>query len=292
MPKPLNIGGMPSVKAFTDVEVIERWRNEASSLQARAQDATTITIYDVIGFDWFTGEGFTVKRLNAALRSIGDKDITVNINSPGGDVFEGIAIYNELALHSGKVTVNIVGMAASAASFIAMAGDVVNIGKSAYIMIHEAMSGIYGTADEQQQVADYTRKISDGIAEIYADRGKHSAAEFRDMMAVGAINLGTYFSAEEAIAAGLADAIFDGEVEAVQPREETSPANYTKREAEGLLTRAGMTRAQARSFLNKFGSTQDAAPNEPDQASGDGDFAAKVAQLAADIRSAQRKAMT
>jgi len=99
--------------------------------------------------------------MQAHKRSIGDKDITVNINSPGGDVFEGIAIYNELAMHSGKVTVNIIGMAASAASFIAMAGDTVNIGKASYIMIHEAMSGIYGTADEQQQVADYTRKIRD-----------------------------------------------------------------------------------------------------------------------------------
>ena len=78
-PKPLNIGHMPAVKAFTDVDVIERWRSEAASVQARAQDDTTITIYDVIGYDWWTGEGFTVKRLNAALRSIGDKDITVNI---------------------------------------------------------------------------------------------------------------------------------------------------------------------------------------------------------------------
>ena len=209
MPKPLNLNVIPSVKAFTDVGVIDRWRNESASVQARAQDETTITIYDVIGFDWFTGEGFTVKRLNAALRSIGDKDITVNINSPGGDVFEGIAIYNELVLHSGHVTVNIVGMAASAASFIAMAGDTINIGKSSYIMIHEAMSGIYGTADEQQQVADYTRKISNGISEIYAERGKYDAAKFQEMMAVGAINMGTFFNADEAIEAGLADGIFD-----------------------------------------------------------------------------------
>ena len=278
---------MPQVKAFTDVEVIERWRTENASTQARAQDDTTITIYDVIGYDWWTGEGFTVKRLNAALRSIGDKDITVNINSPGGDVFEGIAIYNELAMHSGKVTVNIIGMAASAASFIAMAGDTVNIGKASYIMIHEAMSGIYGTADEQQQVADYTRKISDGIADIYADKGNYDAKKFRELMAVGAINLGTYFSAEEAIEAGLADGIFDGEVEQVEPAENTSAANYTKREAEGTLTRAGMTRANARSFLNQFGSTQDAVPEPPTTQDAGGKLAASAAFLAAQFRSAK-----
>ena len=285
MPKPLNLNVIPSVKAFTDVGVIDRWRNESASVQARAQDETTITIYDVIGFDWFTGVGFTVKRLNAALRSIGDKDITVNINSPGGDVFEGIAIYNELVLHSGHVTVNIVGMAASAASFIAMAGDTINIGKSSYIMIHEAMSGIYGTADEQQQVAEYTRKISNGISEIYAERGKYDAAKFQEMMAVGAINMGTFFSADEAIEAGLADGIFDGEVEQVSPNEQTKTENYTKREAEGLLTRAGMTRSNARSFLNKFGGTQDAAPKSPIKQDADGNLAATAASLIASLRS-------
>lgn len=285
MPKPLNLNVIPSVKAFTDVGVIDRWRNESASVQARAQDETTITIYDVIGFDWFTGEGFTVKRLNAALRSIGDKDITVNINSPGGDVFEGIAIYNELVLHSGHVTVNIVGMAASAASFIAMAGDTINIGKSSYIMIHEAMSGIYGTADEQQQVAEYTRKISNGISEIYAERGKYDAAKFQEMMAVGAINMGTFFNADEAIEAGLADGIFDGEVEQVSPNEQTKTENYTKREAEGLLTRAGMTRSNARSFLNKFGGTQDAAPKSPIKQDADGNLAATAASLIASLRS-------
>lgn len=283
MPKPLKLGTVPAVKAFTDSEVIERWRQEAANVQARAQDEATITIYDVIGFDWFTGEGFTVKRLNAALRSIGDKPVTVNINSPGGDVFEGIAIYNELVLHSKPVTVNIVGMAASAASFIAMAGDKINIASNAYIMIHEAMSGIYGTADEQQQVADYTRKISDGIAEIYAERGNYDADKFRELMAVGALNLGTYFNAEEAIEAGLADAVFSGETEEAKPSEATATAHYTKREAEGLLTRAGMTRSNARSFLNQFGSTQDAAPNKPGTQDADGDFAAKVAQLTAEI---------
>ena len=148
------------------------------------------------------------------------------------------------------------------------------------------MSGIYGTADEQQQVCDYTRKISDGIAEIYADRGKYDAEKFRELMAVGAINMGTYFSAEEAIEAGLADGIFDGEVEEVTPSEETSVANYTKREAEGTLTRAGMTRANARSFLNRFGSKQDAAPKHPSKQDAGGTLAADAASLAAQFRSA------
>lgn len=82
------------------------------------------------------GEGVTAKRISAALRAIGEQDIVVNLNSPGGDMFEGLAIYNLLRAHSGKVTVNILGIAASAASIIAMAGDEIKMGRGAFLMIH------------------------------------------------------------------------------------------------------------------------------------------------------------
>ncbi|EJN19736.1 protease subunit of ATP-dependent protease, partial [Pseudomonas sp. GM78] len=75
----------------------------------------TITMYGIIGEDWF-GEGVTLKRVDAALRAIGDKPVTVYINSPGGDMFEGIAIYNRLIEHSQEVTIKVLGLAASAAS--------------------------------------------------------------------------------------------------------------------------------------------------------------------------------
>ncbi|MBN0106041.1 Clp protease ClpP, partial [Pseudomonas aeruginosa] len=93
--------------------------------------------YEPIGYDWWTGEGVTAKRIAGALRAIGgDVDVTVNINSPGGDVFEGLAIYNLLREHKGKVTVRVLGLAASAASFIAMAADEVKIARAGFLMIH------------------------------------------------------------------------------------------------------------------------------------------------------------
>src|SRR5690606_18124282 len=90
---------------------------------AAIDGSDTITILDVIGYDWWTGEGVTAKRVSAALRAIGEKPVTVLINSPGGDFFEGVTIYNMLRAHPSKVTVQILGIAASAASVIAMAAD-------------------------------------------------------------------------------------------------------------------------------------------------------------------------
>ena len=96
-----------------------RWN---SGVKAASEDDNTISILDPIGEDWY-GNGVTSKRVSAALRAIGKTDVTVSINSPGGDYFEGLAIYNLLRDHPAKVTVKIVGIAASAASVIAMAAD-------------------------------------------------------------------------------------------------------------------------------------------------------------------------
>lgn len=282
-PNPLRLKGPTHVKAFTDAKTIDRWREESAGVQARAQDETTITIYDIIGEDWWTGDGFTVKRLNAALRSIGDKDITVNINSPGGDVFEGVAIFNELLQHPGKVTVNIVGNASSAASFIAMAGDEIYMGKGSTLMIHDAMSGCYGTAAEMHEVAEYVEKISNGIAELYAERAEGSAEDFRKMMCVGSLNLGTWFTADEAIEIGLADGHYEGTTQKVENKRSTDPQAHTKREAEQLLTRAGMTRSAARSLLGKFSGKQDAVSEDDKQDAVSPELAALAASFKADL---------
>ena len=90
-------------------------------MAAEADEGATISIYDVIGEDWWTGEGVTAKRIAAALRAIGKEPVTVAINSPGGDMFEGLAIYNLLREHEGEVNVKVLGLAASAGSVIASA---------------------------------------------------------------------------------------------------------------------------------------------------------------------------
>ncbi|EPJ5267720.1 head maturation protease, ClpP-related, partial [Providencia stuartii] len=112
-------------------KALDKWN---SGIRAASSD-NTISVLDVIGED-FWGEGVTAKRISAALRAIGNQDVVVNINSPGGDMFEGLAIYNLLRAHNGKVTVNILGIAASAASVIAMAGDEIRMGRGAFLMIH------------------------------------------------------------------------------------------------------------------------------------------------------------
>ena len=93
----------------------------------------------------------------------GVKEITVNINSPGGSVYEGVAIYNMLKRHKAKVVVNIDGLAASIASVIAMAGDVVRIPSNAMLMVHNAMSMEFGNANDMRETADLLDKITSSI---------------------------------------------------------------------------------------------------------------------------------
>ena len=122
---------------------LDRWN---PGIQAAASDDNTISIFDVIGQDYWTGEGVTAKRIAGALRAIGDGDVVVNINSPGGDMFEGLAIYNLLREHPGDVTVKILGVAASAASIIAMAGSEVQIARAMLHFLHEEKMLVEGAA--------------------------------------------------------------------------------------------------------------------------------------------------
>lgn len=122
-------------------DAVDRW--EPAVCAAAGDAANSISIYDSIGENW-EGTGVTAKRISAALRSIGDKDVVVNVNSPGGDFFEGVAIYNLLREHAGKVTVRVLGVAASAASVIAMAGDEILMGDGSFLMIHNAWAVAVG----------------------------------------------------------------------------------------------------------------------------------------------------
>ncbi|THD41003.1 Clp protease ClpP, partial [Enterobacteriaceae bacterium ML5] len=126
--------GRPCAKVTSELSpaALDRWDG---GIKAANSNDNTISIFDVIGSDYW-GEGVTANRIAGALRSMNGEDVTVSINSPGGDMFEGLAIYNQLREYSGKVTVKVLGIAASAASIIAMAGDEVQIGRGAFLMIH------------------------------------------------------------------------------------------------------------------------------------------------------------
>ena len=116
------------------------------------EDDHRITIMDVIGEDFFGG--VSSRQISAALRRVGDNDVRVTVNSPGGNYFEGLAIYNLLREHPFKVTIEVVGMAASAASVIAMAGDEIRIAKAGFLMIHNVWTVAMGDKNEMREAAD------------------------------------------------------------------------------------------------------------------------------------------
>jgi ATP-dependent protease ClpP protease subunit len=174
------------------------------SISIRAADdgqSAEILIYEEIGFDYWTGDGMTAQRLHEELAALGDIGvINVRINSPGGDVFDGLAIYNQLRRHSAHVAVDIDGLAASAASIVAMAGDTVTMGQSSLMMIHDAWSLVMGNAQDMLDFAEVLNKVDGELAATYAEKSGRPADEFRELM-----DKETWLSGDEAVELGLAD---------------------------------------------------------------------------------------
>ncbi|WP_238780403.1 head maturation protease, ClpP-related [Prescottella equi] len=163
-------------------------------------EPTEVLIYDEIGSSWWGG--VSAKSFAKDLSAIDATDITVRLNSPGGDVFEGIAILNALRNHKARITVYVDGIAASAASFIAMAGDEIVMCRNAEMMIHDAWGYCGGNAAEVRKYADELDRVSDNIASIYADRTDATTEEWRAVMRDE-----VWYSADEAVTAGLADRV-------------------------------------------------------------------------------------
>lgn len=161
-----------------------------------------IAIYDVIGSNWFD-EGVTAKQFVKDLKALGKvKAIDVRINSPGGSVFEGYAIYNALKQHTATIDVHIDGMAFSMGSVIAMAGDSITMAPTAMMMVHNPQGGIYGDMDDIIAYADMMQKVAGQIADMYAQRTGKSVEDVREIMAAE-----TWFTPEEALDAGFITAI-------------------------------------------------------------------------------------
>lgn len=163
-----------------------------------------LLIYGPIG-GW---DGIGAADVAAVLRDAGPGPINVRINSPGGDVFQGTAIYNMLMRHPGTVETFNDGIAASAASVILMAGATVHTAKNAMTMIHDGMTGPYGNAKTIRRAADLLDQISDVIAEIYADRAGEDAAHWRALMTVNEED-GSWFTGAQAYDMGLVDSVIE-----------------------------------------------------------------------------------
>lgn len=155
-------------------------------------------IYDVIGWPWIEAKDV----IQAVPKNI--EHIRVHINSPGGDVFEGLAIYNWLKGHSAEVSVQIDGLAASVSSIIALAGKDVAIPKAAFYMIHDPWTIMLGSSEDLRKEADFLEQIEDVIAGVYADKSGQDKNEIRQWM-----HSETWFTGAEAKEKGFADRILD-----------------------------------------------------------------------------------
>lgn len=236
----IEIGARPGVRSDVSQDALHRWMPD---LRAATEDETTITILDVIGFDIFD-DGVTARRIAAALRRIGDRPVQVVINSPGGDVFEGLAIYNLLREHPQPVTVHVVGLAASAASIVAMAGDEVRIGRAAFLMIHNAWVVAQGDRNGLREIADWLAPFDDAMADVYAQRSGMEQSEISRMM-----NDETWIAGPDAVERGLADGLLERDEVAIEPREGNGQARRVERAFDALAARAQMPRREARELL-------------------------------------------
>jgi len=229
---------------------LEKWAPRA----AEADQAATISIYDVIGQDFWTGEGVTSKRVAAALRSVGKAPVTVNLNSPGGDMFEGLAIYNLLREHPAEVTVKVMGLAASAASIIAMAGDRIEMGLGTFLMVHNSWGMVIGNQQDMRDAAETFAEFDAAMADIYAARTGLPAAEIAELMAEE-----TWLRPSSAIEKGFADATFDAPEYDDEEDKEASAARSARAKLDATLAKAGMPRSERRRLMKEAAGTPSAA---------------------------------
>jgi ATP-dependent protease ClpP protease subunit len=257
---------MKFMRPVSKIRQSKRWYEIRNADQQTAE----VLIYDEIGM-W----GTTADQFVRDLSQIKAATIEVRINSPGGDVFDAVAIYNALRNHGSKIVTQVDGLAASAASLIFMAGDEREMGAGTFLMIHDPWSICMGPADELRKTADMLDQVCDSIAGIYARANSDDQKDAKYFAAKMAKE--TWYSAEDAVAEGLADRVGDPDQDDDQeemasnrfdlsrfknapaalktkrnePNPSNSNANFnielkSRRDAERFLCDAGLPRAAAK----------------------------------------------
>ena len=168
--------------------------------RASVHEPAVLQIFDQIGEDWFGGSGISAKAFSDALQSVGPGPLVVEINSPGGNVWDGLTIYNMLRGRQAPVTTRVVGIAASIASIIALAGDTIEMAEASLFMIHDPSGMVAGTSDDLRKMANALDQHAEILAGIYVKRTGKTSAQIR-----AAMSAETWFTAKEAIQFGLAD---------------------------------------------------------------------------------------
>lgn len=235
------------VRSYVSPMALNRWDASIRAAEEQDADERTIGIYDVIGEDWWTGGGFTSKRMAGALRSLGKGPVTVAINSPGGDMFEGISMYSMLREHPGEVTIKVMGLAASAASIIAMGGDTVQISRPGFLMIHNCWLLVAGNRHELRDVADQIEPFDAAMADVYAARTGDPVEQMAKLM-----DRESWIGGSAAVEQGFADALLDSE--AVKKGDAKASAAAVRR-LESALRASGMSKSEAVKLISEFKSS-------------------------------------
>jgi ATP-dependent Clp endopeptidase proteolytic subunit ClpP len=207
---------------------------------ARADGRAEILIHEAIGENWY-GDGLTSKRFVEDLKALGNvSEILVRINSPGGAVFDGVAIYNTLKNHGAKVEVLVEGLAASIASVIAMAGSSIKMGEGAMMMVHNPWTFAMGDANDMRTVADSLDQIAESMIDIYVSRTGLARDEVKAML-----DAETWLTASSAIDKGFADSLPDEDDQDEEAKAANTAGALAKNVADFAAFRARFQRASA-----------------------------------------------
>jgi ATP-dependent protease ClpP protease subunit len=246
--------GRRSDKISCDISprALERWNPEVRG--AASSDNNVISILDVIGQDWM-GNGITSARVAGALRAIGNKDVTVEINSPGGDFFEGLAIYNMLREHPKNITVKVLGLAASAASIIAMSGDTIMVPRAGFLMIHNVWVVAMGDKNDFRDIAKFLEPFDEAAADVYAAR---SGLPIKDIAKM--LDAETWIGGSDAVEQGFADSLLPSdEAVATAKNQATNPITAARRLEAALAKGERMPRSERRKLIKEISGTPSAA---------------------------------
>lgn len=241
--------GRPSASVRSEIlpRAFERWNPGLRAAVAEDEQDRSISVYDAIGYDYWTGEGVTARRVASALRTLGAGPVTVNVNSPGGDMFEGLAIYNLLREHKGDVTVKVLGVAASAASIIAMAGDNVQIARAAFLMVHNSWVIAAGNRNDLRETADWLEPFDAAMADIYVARTGADTKAITKLM-----DAESWIGGSAAIEQGFADELLPSDQ--VGQGDAKAQAHAARR-LEAALRASGIPKSEAMRLISEFKSS-------------------------------------
>ena len=172
------------------------------SITAKAKDEIEILLYEMIGVDFWSGEGTTAKSFAEDLKAAGDgiRKIHLRVNSPGGSVFDGLAIYNTLLSHGAKVTAQVDGLAASIASVIVMAASEIDMADNGMMMIHNPSTVMGGDANDMRKMAETLDKVKTSMITAYRRHTSKSVEEVGALM-----DAETWMTAQETVDNGFAE---------------------------------------------------------------------------------------